>query len=320
MEGSHGLASYTGKPFSGRRFPTAVALALGLMCLAGCAANQATAPTATLAEVKDAPHDGADVIVAGHVTYVAPEQRLAFIQDAAHGLAVELGPQGFGAAPGDYVTLAAHVQGVRALARLTRPRVLAAQRSSLPDPPFADPDAMASGALNATRVKLAARVQGATPVGKGLSLTLTSRGYELLAYLRDAGSLTAADLIGAEIRLRGVVEPGVGTADLVPGARVVAGKATDIEFVHRVDAGDPSPAIRGPLTSVAAVRELPTRLAGRGLPVQVRARVTYLDRGWTVLFVQDRSAGIFVYFSQLTHPMPDCGPGRRGRSIRDPDT
>jgi signal transduction histidine kinase/CheY-like chemotaxis protein len=309
MEGSRGLASYTGKPFSGRRFPTAAALALGLIGLAGCAARPATAPTATLAEIKDAPHDGAEVILAGHVTYVAPEQRLAYIQDAARGLAIDLGPQGLGAVPGDYVTLAARVQGVRALARLTRPRVLTAQPSSLPDPAFADPDVLASGDLNATRVKLAARVQGATRVGTGLSLTLTSRGYELLAFVRDARALTPADLIGAEIRLRGVVEPGKGTAETVPGVRVVAGSATDIEFVRRVEAGGPSPSLPVPLTSVAAVRGLPTDAAGRGLPVQVRARITYLDRAWTVLFVQDRSAGIFVYFSQLTHPMPDCAPG-----------
>ncbi len=306
---SRGPAAYPGKPVDGRRFPTAAALAFGLICLAGCGAQPATTPTATLAELKDAPHDGADVVVTGHVTYVAPEARLAFIQDATHGLPIELGPEGLGAAPGDYVTLAARVQGIRALARLTRPRVLSAQRSSLPDPPFADPDAMSGGTLNAMRIKLAARVQGATRVGKGLSLTVTSRGYEMMAYVRDAGSLAAADLIGAEIRLRGVVEPGKGTAEAVVGGRVVTASAADIEVVRGVEPAETATAPRGRLTSVAAVRGLRSGQAARGLPVQIRARVTYLDRAWTVLFVQDRSAGIFVYYSQLTHPMPVCEPG-----------
>jgi signal transduction histidine kinase/CheY-like chemotaxis protein len=306
---SRGLAAYSRIAFSGRHFPTAAALALGLICLAGCGARPASAPTATLAEVKDASRDGSDVVIAGHVTYVAPDAGLAFIQDGTGGLPIQLGPEGFGAAPGDYVTLAARVQGVGALARLARPRVLSTQRSALPDPSFADPDAMLAGTLNATRIKLAARIQGATPIGKGLSLTITSRGFELRASVRDAGTLSAADLLGAEIRLRGVVEPGEGTAAAVPGARVLVAGSTDIEIVRRAAASESSPAPRGPLASVAAVRELATSQAARGLPVRVQARVTYLDRAWTVLFVQDRSAGIFVYMSQLTHPMPACEPG-----------
>jgi signal transduction histidine kinase/CheY-like chemotaxis protein len=297
--------------FSGGSRPAAVlGLALVLACLSACGSQPAAiAPTATLTELRNSASDGKDVIVAGHVTYIAPEEHLAFIQQAAQGLAIELGPRELGAKPGDHVLLAARVQGTYAQTRLTRPRVLRAQRSSLPDPSFADPEAFTSGGLNASRIKLAARVQGATRVGDGLSLTLTSRGYELLAYVRHAAALNARDLIGAEIRLRGVVEPGTGTPEWVPGLRVVAPAAGDVEIVRRVDQGAASSVPRGPLTSVAAVRGLSPGHAVRGLPVRVRGRITYLDRLWTVLFVQDASAGIFVYYSQLTHRMPACEPG-----------
>ncbi len=291
------------------RFTAAVAASLALICLAACRPGSATpTPTTTLAELRSGAWEGRDVVVAAHVTYIAPEQGLAFVQDAAKGMPVQLGPEGLGARTGDHVVLAARVAGRAAEARLTRPRVLRAQRSSLPDPAFADPDAFSSGTLNATRIKLAARVQAATRQGDGLSLTLTSRGYEMLAHIRDAGALDARDLIGSEIRLRGIVEPGSGTPERVPGLRVVA-TAGDMEIVDRVDRGQPSPDRHELLTSVAAIRGLQSGAAAKGLPVRVCGRITYVDRLWTVMFVQDASAGIFVYTSQLTHAMPECAPG-----------
>ena len=161
MEVSLAAAAYAARPRSGSRLSAILAATLVLTCLAGCR-PAATTPTATIADLRTAVRDGADVVIAGHITYVAPEAGVAFIQDATQGIPIELGPAGVAAAPGDYVTLAARVRGLHALARLTRPRVLSAQRSSLPDPAFADPEAMVAGALNATRVKLAARVQAAT--------------------------------------------------------------------------------------------------------------------------------------------------------------
>jgi signal transduction histidine kinase/CheY-like chemotaxis protein len=312
MEVSLAAAAYPAASRRVSRLSALLAAALVLTCLAACTTRpEGTTPTATatIPDLRTQSREGAEVVVAGHVTYVAPEEGIAFIQDATLGIPVELGPAGVAAAPGDYVTLAARVRGLHALARLTAPRVLSAHRSSLPDPAFADPDAIAAGALNATRIKLAARVQAATRLGKGLSLTLTSRGYEVLAYVRDAGALRPADLIGADIRLRGVVEPGKGTQEAVVGARVVAPGAGDVEVIRRVETSEPASAPRGPLTSVAAVRGLTSDRAAHGLPVRVRARITYLDRSWTGLFVQDASAGIFVYYSQLTHPMPDCAAG-----------
>jgi signal transduction histidine kinase/CheY-like chemotaxis protein len=306
----HPRAAYAYRSFSRLNGSAALALALALACLVACQKRSATnTPTAILADVKGGAWDGRDVIIAGHVTYMAAEQGLAFIQDATHGVPIELGPDGLAAKPGDYVILAARVRGHRAQARLTRPRVLTTQRSSLPDSSLADPEAFASGTLNSTRIKLAARVQAATRIGNGLSLTLTSRGYELVAYLRDAGALGARDVIGTEIRIRGVVEPGKGTAEFVPGLRLVVATAADIEIVRRVDQRQLPPGPKGPLTSVAPVRALSSAHAAQGLPVHVRGRVTYLDRLWTVLFIQDASAGIFVYYSQLTHPMPACVAG-----------
>ena len=301
---------HTGLQSRRGRTTAALAVGLALICLAACQPGSAApVPTATLAEVRTGAWDGREVVIAGHLTYVAPEENLAYVQDAAHGLPIRLGPDGLNARPGDHVVLAARVQGLHAQARLTAPRILHAKASSLPDPAFADPDAVSAGAVNATRIKLAPRVQAATRHGDGLSLTLTSRGYEMLAHIRDAKAIDARDVIGSEIRFRGVVEPGTGTPEYVPGGRVVAATAGDMEVVQRADHGRPAAAPTGVLTSVASIRALPPGTAAKGLPVQVRGRISYLDRVWTVTFVQDASAGIFVYTSQLTHPMPACQPG-----------
>ena len=56
-----------------------------------------------------------------------------------------------------------------------------------------------------------------------------------------------------------------------------------------------APATQGPLTSVRQVRALPAGEASRGLPVKLRAVVTYRqDNG--VIFVQDQTGGIFLWY------------------------
>jgi CheY-like chemotaxis protein len=58
------------------------------------------------------------------------------------------------------------------------------------------------------------------------------------------------------------------------------------------DADDRSRPTRRRLTSVAQIRRLTPEEADAGYPVSVRGVVTYHDRGWRVLFIQDSTAGI----------------------------
>jgi len=272
MPASPAAAAFRHTPRTGslRSGTSALALACALTCLAAAACSPGAgtpAATTTPTALRQAWFDGSrDVFVAGHVTYVAPEDGIAFIQDATRGIVIDVGPEGLAASPGDYVILAARVRDSYELAHLTRPRVLQAQRSALPEPTFADPEAFSAGALNARRIKLAGRVQAATRQGNGLTLSVTSRGYELAVYIRDAGTLDARDLLGSEIRLRGVVEPGKdGTRDSVPGLRVLSTSAGEIEIVRRVDQRRPSPLAPTTLTSVAQIRRLPYDEAARSL-------------------------------------------------------
>jgi signal transduction histidine kinase/DNA-binding response OmpR family regulator len=287
----------------------AMAVVIAVAVIAYVRARPDPVSTAMLiAAVKASAREGSCVTVTGVLTYVAPERGVAFIEDATGGIAITTTARELTWARGQRVVLSGDVSGRHMRARLVRPRILSAQPAGLTEPRLADPDAFADGQLNARRVQLAARVQAVTRTSAGLSLTLTSRGQELIGNVRDGSTLDARDLIGADIRIRGVVEPGEGTDDIVPGQRLLAGDASDIRIIRRVQAAvDPVPS--GPLTTVAQVRRLTSDAAARGHAVRLRGRVTYIDRVWTVLFVQDASAGIFVYYSQLTHPMPDCVAG-----------
>ena len=54
------------------------------------------------------------------------------------------------------------------------------------------------------------------------------------------------------------------------------------------------------LTRADAVRALTIDEAERKAPVQLDAQVTYFDKNWGLLFVQDGTAGVFVYLRDPT--------------------
>lgn len=49
------------------------------------------------------------------------------------------------------------------------------------------------------------------------------------------------------------------------------------------------------LTNILQVLQLPRSEAERGYPVQLQATVTYNDTAWSLLFLQDQTAGIYVH-------------------------
>lgn len=65
------------------------------------------------------------------------------------------------------------------------------------------------------------------------------------------------------------------------------------------------------ITSVGALRALSSVEAGQGLPVEVTGVVTYFERKWETLFVQDDTGGTYVFPSG--RPRPEVQPGQRVR-------
>lgn len=67
------------------------------------------------------------------------------------------------------------------------------------------------------------------------------------------------------------------------------------------------------ITNAAAIRQLSQSEAARQFPIQIRGVVTFYDPSWNSLFVQDRSAGIFVF---LLNSHVQGGPLQVGQNVR----
>jgi signal transduction histidine kinase/CheY-like chemotaxis protein len=248
---------------------------------------------------------GTVVRVTGVVTDDDLDRRMAFIAEGNRGLAIHTGAAGLSVAPGRRVTLDARLESTAAGPVLREPSVVASSAGTLPKVAIVNADDVANGNLTGRRVELAARVQAASIRDGRLQLTVTSYGVQCEAEVRQPAQLEWRALIGADVRLRGVVAPAASTSGIAP--RVVLASPNDLETIagrqtspHRA---------RRLLTSAAAIQALPPSEAAAGHPVKVRGVITVNDPAWSVLFLQDETSGIFVFTRGLEHPMPACRPG-----------
>jgi PAS domain S-box-containing protein len=103
--------------------------------------------------------------------------------------------------------------------------------------------------------------------------------------------------------LAGGRRPAAALAALLAGTATLLGAATAFPLpvspapasrISGTGVGKPSSPPRL-FTTAQAVRGLTVAEAERRLPVRIEAQVTYFDSDWNLLFVQDRTAGIFVF-------------------------
>ena len=86
----------------------------------------------------------------------------------------------------------------------------------------------------------------------------------------------------------------VGFVDADAGVRILS-HAT-VQLVEGTNPGqkEPTESLPSRLETVDAIRRLTPEQAARAIPVRLSAQVTYWDPTWSLLFVQDATAGIFV--------------------------
>ncbi|HLJ50503.1 MAG TPA: ATP-binding protein [Bryobacteraceae bacterium] len=104
-------------------------------------------------------------------------------------------------------------------------------------------------------------------------------------------------LIGASVIVRGAVNAVYSIGGNVIGSQLLVGGFNDF-IVDRVQAGPHPPAataVLAPATSIAEIRKAPATSQNASRPVSLRAVVTFYDRDWHILFVQDATGGIFVH-------------------------
>ena len=250
---------------------------------------------------------GSRVRVTGIVTDNDAERRLAFIGDANRAIAVHTPPGGLAAAQGQRVTIDARLETSGSAAYLSDLVVINSVAGTLPAIALLDPVRVFDGHLTGRRVELTSQVQTAEMMDGRLHLTVTTHGVQLDADVRRVEGTDWQSLIGTDIRFRGVVvpaseSPGDGSRD-----RIVVASLGDVEALGARTAAPAGP--RRLLTTAAAIKGLSSSEAAMGHAVTLRAQITVTDPAWTVLFVQDATAGIFVFTRSLKHSMPPCRPG-----------
>ena len=248
---------------------------------------------------------GARVRLTGIVTDDDSERRVAFVADAQRAIGIRTGEGGLAVATSQRITVEATLDTSDGTPWLKDPSVIDSRPDSLPAIAIVSADF--DPTLIGRRVEIVSRVQAAAAHDGRLRLTIGIHGVQLDAEVRKPEGIEARSLIGAQVRLNGVLIPVERTEHVEFPARVVVDSAANLEVLEkqRRTAGH----ARTLLTSAAAVQALPPDEAAAGHPVRMQARVTAYDPAWTVLFVQDETRGIFVFTRSLQQEMPACRPG-----------
>ena len=132
-------------------------------------------------------------------------------------------------------------------------------------------------------------------------------------YAPVQGGLAVMDGVSQiEVRLIPVApDPNASTLEVAgflswEHGRPVLDRAVLVDGVEVADRSE-SPLAGSTLTTAAGVHQLSLRAAKLGYPVHLHAVVTYFDSGNHLLFVQDRSDGIFVELSQKERSSMQAG-------------
>jgi signal transduction histidine kinase/DNA-binding response OmpR family regulator len=243
----------------------------------------------------------------GTVTDDDPATGQTLVADEARGVLLQGAPWVTRPAPGTRVVVEGQLRmaaGSVPTMRVTG--VVSVAPGSLPDAILIVPDDLTAPRVVGQRVELKAQIQGVTPSADRVRLTMTSRGVQYEVETRTQSRALLTGFLGGQVQLRGTVWP----ARLGPSGQPVAhlaARAEDIRPIGGQDTGHTAP--KRVLTTVAGVRGLDPRDAALGHTVRVRGAVTLVDGPWNMLMVQDATAGIYVFTSQLEHTLPDCAPG-----------
>lgn len=133
------------------------------------------------------------------------------------------------------------------------------------------------------RIRIRGRVATVSPG----SLLLEDRWGAIECSLSQPYPVTAGSLVDAE---------GFPSQDGL-GIDLYHSSISPVQSAPFGAAPDDSRLAAPPLTTVAAIRNLPSTGAAQALPVKVTGVITYLDPLWHQLFVQDSTGGIYVKYS-----------------------
>jgi len=245
--------------------------------------------------------------LAGTVTDDDPATGQTLVADEGRGVLLQGAPWVTRPAPGTHVVVEGQLRMAEGFVPTMRVSgVVSVTPGRVLDAILIVPDDLTVPRVVGQRVELKAQIQGVTPYSDRVRLTMTSRGVQYEVDTRSPSRALLTGFLGGQVQLRGTVWPartgpsGQPVGHLVARVediRPIGGQGTTVSTAKRV------------LTTVASIRALDPRDAALGHTVRVRGAVTLVDDAWNMLMVQDATAGIYVFTSQLEHTLPHCGPG-----------
>jgi signal transduction histidine kinase len=178
--------------------------------------------------------------------------------------------------------------------RLHRPQLTVRGQASpelMPEPRAQHVSALVAREAEAFWVEVHGLVRSTQNRGPFLVMQLEEEGRAFRAQISNLDQSRYPPLAGCRVRLHGVSAVDDGRNPDFVHVMVPDVGYMRIEEDSEIDA--PTPGLRV-LTTASQVRELSAGEAAKGYPVRLEAVVTYNDPEMRLLFVQDKTAGIYV--------------------------
>jgi signal transduction histidine kinase/CheY-like chemotaxis protein len=229
----------------------------------------------------------------GVITYAEPT--LLFVQHAAGGSRIERSPSASGLVVGDHVA----VGGLTSVGGNTLPIISKATFTKLA--PTGPPPLqlvrlaeLGTDVCDGRSVEAEGMIAAATRWSGQLRIELADGSDRLEVRVLDYPLILTPGLVGAHVIARGVCIPSPDAQTKVADFRLIVSRFDELRLSEAIHAAIKISGDRPLLTHAGSVRNLSSTEAARHYPVRLRAVVTYVDKDWQMLFVQDSTGGVFV--------------------------
>jgi signal transduction histidine kinase/CheY-like chemotaxis protein len=280
------------------------ALAVLLACLVSCNGHiSKTSVLATIADIRRLTPEQAEqrypVRIQAVTIYHDPLLKLLMVQDRTGGSRVELLDQRHDYDLGDQLTISGVTGRGERLPVVRNAVVESVTRVSMPAPVRLLASELDSISQQYRYAEVRGVVQTWNERNDGrVTVEFASAGVPFEAIVLHRNFLDPDSLIGNWATIRGATRAVYSvTGKLVDRQMLVGGGTQDLMVERRQESRastDAGPDKLQRVNSAAALRAMSPANGTRRTPVVLDAVVTYYDPDWHLLFVQDRTAGVFV--------------------------
>ncbi|HTU99397.1 MAG TPA: response regulator [Luteitalea sp.] len=237
------------------------------------------------------PEQGAPARIDGHLVFVDNVWRLYLASDGTGFVEVDPGTLRTEFQPGMRVRASGRLRTRDGRLVLALDSIRDTVREDVRAPIVASGPDVARGRHDGHRVQVTGLVTNARVEHARLRLELLTPGRRIVAWLRHGSMSDAAPMLNQRVSLTGV------PLRYTPEARAQGQSellADTTPTLLRKDTTDATATAAFDYTDAGSIRSERRGDSLLGRPVRLRGLVTYFDPQWRLLFVQDRTAGIYV--------------------------